>query len=51
MHIFTQAFEWARSHKVQVSAAAAALVGLAGHFLPGFPGEAILRAVALLLGA
>lgn len=43
--------KWAREHKVQVTAVAVALAGVAERLIPGFPVDAVLRALASVLGA
>ncbi|WP_432118490.1 hypothetical protein [Streptomyces sp. bgisy032] len=45
------AFAWARANKGTVLAVTAVLAGAVAHFVPGLPKEAIVNAVAVILGA
>lgn len=41
---------YVRTHKAQLTTLSVVAVGLASRYVPGFPGEEVLRVVGILLG-
>ncbi|WP_159391142.1 hypothetical protein [Streptomyces viridochromogenes] len=50
MEKLNKALAWARENKRVALAGAAVVAGVVAHYVPGLPKEAIVNAVAVLLG-
>lgn len=51
MKRLTRVREYVRAHKAQATVAAVALVSVASHYIPGFPGGDALRVLLTIVGA